>query len=66
MKNLLAAIAIAFFLMPLFVQGLEVTTHLVEIEVDEAGFASVVEKYTLDFDTTREVLEFKENATRNY
>ncbi|MBI4044846.1 MAG: hypothetical protein HY392_04005 [Candidatus Diapherotrites archaeon] len=65
MKNLLAAVAIAFFLMPLFVHSLEVSTHLVEIEVDEAGFASVVEKYTLDFGTTREVLEFKENATRN-
>ncbi|MDO8634074.1 MAG: hypothetical protein Q7K34_02150 [archaeon] len=65
MKNLLAVIAIAFFFMPLSVHALEVSTHLVEIEVDDDGFASVSEKYNLDFETTREVLEFKENATRN-
>lgn len=65
MKNAFVAIALMLFLTPIYASALKVSTHLVEIEVDEDGFANVSENYNLDFETTREVLEFKENATRN-
>lgn len=67
MKKKIAAAVILVSLMAIAISAsaLELTTHFIEVEVDETGFARVTEEYQLKFDTVFEVESFKEQVGRN-
>ncbi len=59
---LLIALQVAFLTSA---QAFSVRTHLIEIQIDESGFANITEKFNLKFQTPSEVTEFREAAQEN-
>ena len=63
MKKIILLLILLLMIGFCFAQTHRITFHTVNIEVDSEGFAQITERFYLDFPSTQDKIDFRENST---